>query len=249
MSECPTALIADDSQSFLMYLSILLHRMSFNVIPAGSGAEALKLAKVMRPDVLVLDVIMPDLDGIAALRALRDDPEINQMPVIMISCDQDARRRDECFGLGAMDYLAKPVSVARLHTALQKCDLYPGGRRRYLRALFGEKVTLIHAGQAESCYAVTLSEGGIYLRRQRPLPVGSRVEVKIEDDKGRAPRFAGEVIYTRSLDNGKFLIPPGMAIKFIDLEANEARQLNQMVANLLIGDLIDEQEESFLRIE
>ncbi|WP_445241859.1 response regulator [Microcoleus vaginatus] len=84
---------------------------------AGSGEQALRLAKQLRPDAITLDVIMPGMDGWAVLSALKADPELAEIPVILLSF---VGNKSLGFALGASDYLTKPVDGKRLAALLNK---------------------------------------------------------------------------------------------------------------------------------
>jgi CheY-like chemotaxis protein len=84
----------------------------FSVVAAGGGLEGLKLAKELRPTVITLDVMMPDLDGWSVMAALRQDAELAEIPVIMVTIVDEHRRG---IALGAAGYLTKPIDRERLH--------------------------------------------------------------------------------------------------------------------------------------
>ena len=79
--------------------------------------EGLKLAKELRPTAITLDVMMPDLDGWSVLSALRQDPELADIPVIMVSIVDEHRR---CIALGAAGYLTKPIDREPLHRLVSR---------------------------------------------------------------------------------------------------------------------------------
>ena len=78
----------------------------YQILHAAGGREGLKLAKQARPDVITLDIIMPDLDGWSVLKALKADPELCDIPVVLVTIMRD---RDLGFALGAADYITKPL--------------------------------------------------------------------------------------------------------------------------------------------
>ena len=89
----------------------------FSVVTAAGGLEGLKLAKQVKPTVITLDVQMPDLDGWSVLAALREDSELAEVPVIMVTILDEQRRGA---ALGAADYLTKPIDRERLHRLLDR---------------------------------------------------------------------------------------------------------------------------------
>ena len=119
----PIAVVVDDSKPFLMYLSILLNRMNLEVLPVNNAAEAIEISRVTRPHLITMDMVMHDMDGLEALRTIRADQELADLPVIMISSYQDKNKQWEALSLGCIDVLDKPVDLRRLHKAIQRCDL------------------------------------------------------------------------------------------------------------------------------
>jgi signal transduction histidine kinase/CheY-like chemotaxis protein len=105
-------LVIDDDATARELISDHLKAEGFSVVTASGGAEGLKLAKELRPTVITLDVMMPDLDGWSVLTALRQDPELADIPVIMVTIVDEHRRG---IALGAAGYLTKPIDRERLH--------------------------------------------------------------------------------------------------------------------------------------
>jgi len=110
-------LVIDDDSKAQEMIQRILSKENFKVIPAVNGEEGLKLAKEILPDVIVLDVLMPGMDGWAVLKALKSDPEIADIPVVMQSALDE---KNIGFALGAADYLNKPIDRNRLINALKK---------------------------------------------------------------------------------------------------------------------------------
>jgi DNA-binding response OmpR family regulator len=102
-------MVVDDDQDTVTILSRHLQREGFVPIEANSGAECLKLVLENEVDVILLDLMMPAMDGFEVVRALRDNPETADIPVIMITARDDLDARAEGMRLGVSDFLAKPV--------------------------------------------------------------------------------------------------------------------------------------------
>jgi len=116
----PTAgcvLVIDDDATARELIADHLKAEGFSVVTAAGGVEGLKLAKDLRPTAITLDVIMPDLDGWSVLAALRRDPELAEIPVIMITIVDEQRRG---VALGAAGYLTKPIDRERLHRLVSR---------------------------------------------------------------------------------------------------------------------------------
>jgi adenylate cyclase len=110
-------LIIDDDDTARELLADQLEAEGFSVVTASGGLEGLKLAKQLRPSVITLDVIMPDLDGWSVLAALRQDSELAHIPIIMVTILDQQRR---AVALGAAGYLTKPIDREQLHRLVDR---------------------------------------------------------------------------------------------------------------------------------
>ena len=127
--DLPSVLLVDDEPDLLELLQYSLEGAGFAVRTAADGAEALALAAAEPPDVFVLDIMMPRMDGIALTERLREDARLRLTPILMLTARTG--EADEIAGLdaGADDYLPKPVSPRRLVTRVRAL-LRRGERRK-----------------------------------------------------------------------------------------------------------------------
>jgi len=102
-------MVVDDDPDTVTILARHLQREGFVAIEAVSGAECLRIALEQPVDVILLDLMMPDMDGFAVCRALKEDPTTAEIPIIMITARDDLDARAEGMRLGVSDFLAKPV--------------------------------------------------------------------------------------------------------------------------------------------
>jgi len=109
-------LVIDDDQTVRDLMRRVLSREGFDVVTASSGMEGLELARELRPSVITLDVLMHEMDGWSTLQAIRADPALADIPVVMLTVVDEKQRG---FTLGASAYLTKPVDRARLAAALE----------------------------------------------------------------------------------------------------------------------------------
>jgi twitching motility two-component system response regulator PilH len=107
-------LIVDDSPTDVHVMQMALEQSGFKTAAAADGDEAIRKAKELRPDLILMDIVMPGVNGFQATRQLASDPETRSIPVIMIS--SKSQESDRVWGLrqGAVDYLVKPVSAEQL---------------------------------------------------------------------------------------------------------------------------------------
>ena len=129
-----TILIADDDLVNRKLLRRLLEQDGHAVVAAANGAEALELFAEEQIDIVLLDIVMPELDGIAVLERLKETPEGKHVPVIMISAVDETESVVRCIEAGADDYLAKPFNPvilrARINAGLMKKRLHDLERAR-----------------------------------------------------------------------------------------------------------------------
>jgi diguanylate cyclase (GGDEF)-like protein/PAS domain S-box-containing protein len=118
LSARPTVLAVDDGPVNLMLLKAILEQ-DFNVFTATSGQQGLDMAAQLQPDLILLDVMMPGLDGFETCERLKADPALSKIPVVFITSQNDTASEAKGLALGAVDYLAKPLkaSTARLRIA------------------------------------------------------------------------------------------------------------------------------------
>ena len=110
-SGAPTILVVDDDQTVREVMQRFLVREGFSVVTANGGHEGLRLARALHPAAITLDVMMPDMDGWMVLTALKGDPELADIPVILVSIVDEKNRG---YALGATEYMIKPVDRERL---------------------------------------------------------------------------------------------------------------------------------------
>lgn len=120
-----TVLLAEDEPHIVVAVSYLLKHAGFEVSTATDGQEALDKALAEAPDVLVLDLMMPKLDGYEVLRRLRADPRGEKLPVLMLTAKSQGIDRNVAFECGANAYMTKPFANAELTEAVR--SLAEGG--------------------------------------------------------------------------------------------------------------------------
>jgi len=119
----PLVLVADDEPRITKLVALTLHDEGFRVVTASGGEEALKKAEEVRPDIVLLDIVMPDLDGIEVMRQLR---EWRPVPVILLTAKGSTSDKAKGLDLGADDYISKPFHpdelAARVRAVLRRAS-------------------------------------------------------------------------------------------------------------------------------
>lgn len=110
----PKVLLAEDNESNITVLLNYLEAHDFQVILARNGLEAVEMAKQNRPDVILMDIQMPDMDGLEATRQIRADRQISSIPIIAVTALAMRGDLERCLEAGANDYMAKPVKLKQI---------------------------------------------------------------------------------------------------------------------------------------
>ncbi len=122
----PVVLVVDDQQANVRMVGALLARSGYQVLTAGGGAEGFEQARLHGPDVVLLDMKMPGMDGFEVVDALRAHPGTRDLPVIFLTADNDRDNLVRAFASGAVDYVTKPfvaeelIARVRTHVDLKK---------------------------------------------------------------------------------------------------------------------------------
>ena len=176
-----TILLVDDEEDLLDLLSYALQREGFDVLTAQDGVEALRIARKERPDLIVLDIMMPKMDGLETCQRLREDANLRLTPILMLTARSE--ERDEILGLdaGADDYLTKPTSPNLLVS--------------HVRAL------LRRSERTEAATTTQLRVHDLVIDRDRYLV--TRVADGEEEETFRLPRKEFELLYFLASHPGK----------------------------------------------
>jgi adenylate cyclase len=119
-------LVIDDEQTVRDLMRRFLAREGFDVVTANGGQEGLTLARRLHPALITLDVLMPGMDGWSVLQALKADPELAEVPVVMLTI---VDKKNKGYALGASEYVTKPIDHERLRVLLGRfCDQGAGRR-------------------------------------------------------------------------------------------------------------------------
>ena len=114
MSVAGRILLVEDNEMNRDMLSRRLARRGFEVLVAVDGAQGVALARERRPDLILMDINLPVMDGLAATRELKADPVTRQIPIIALTASAMIGDREKCFEAGCDDYDTKPVELPRL---------------------------------------------------------------------------------------------------------------------------------------
>jgi two-component system alkaline phosphatase synthesis response regulator PhoP len=160
MSNEPKILLVDDEPDILEFLSYNLKKEGYNVYTATNGKEAITVAKKENPDLIILDVMMPDMDGIETCRELRDLPGLRDVMIAFLTARSEDYSQIAGFDVGADDYINKPIKPRVLISRI-KALLKRGGS--------------IHIAATDK----VVDMGGIKIDRERYVIVKDGVEINL----------------------------------------------------------------------
>jgi len=107
-------LLVDDSATVLMMERMILASERFEIVTASNGEEAQLKARIEQPNLILMDVVMPRMNGIQACKALRQDPSTKHIPIILVTTRGEAETMEQGYESGCNDYVTKPVNSAEL---------------------------------------------------------------------------------------------------------------------------------------
>jgi two-component system KDP operon response regulator KdpE len=149
MNKDPLILIVEDEEAISNFISAVLNSNQFNVIKTGKGREAVSMAASYCPDLILLDLGLPDLDGTEVIKSIR---EWSNLPIIVVSARGHEREKVEALDLGADDYITKPFGTSELLARIR------AGIRHSQSAFAGQNTTadIINVGGLEIDYGKRL---------------------------------------------------------------------------------------------
>ena len=145
MDESPRVLVVDDEAPIRLLCRVNLEAEEMTVLEAADGISGLEAARTERPDVILLDVMMPGLDGWRVAEQLLDDPDTCGIPIVFLTARAELRDRARGLDLGGLDYVTKPFNPVELAALIRGVIArVEGGEREELRrAKLAELRTLI----------------------------------------------------------------------------------------------------------
>jgi len=228
MNEHTDILVVDDMPQNVRMLSEMLTRKGYAVRTASSGAEALVEAEVHRPNIILMDINMPDMDGYETCKRLKENPELSNTPVLFLSALNDAEDKVKAFNAGGVDYVTKPFEfkevIARVntHLDLHKLQKEMKAHTTHLEELVTQKVQEISSAQRGMIFALAkLAESrdddtGTHMERVRI--VCKIVAESMQSHNGYSQiidaHFVENIYHTSPLhDIGKVAIPDAILLK------------------------------------
>ncbi|GAB2920275.1 hypothetical protein GCM10027093_68750 [Paraburkholderia jirisanensis] len=184
-TDATTVLLVDDDPQIHRLIGTMLSREGYHVEHAASGAQAAELARSLRPAVILLDVLMPQVDGWTVLGTLKNDPELADIPVVIVSLLDE---RPLGLSLGAAEFLTKPVDRTRLVETVRTFAGNTGGRVLVVDDNEDDRAATVRALSASGYDAVSVASGALALAwlENNPAPAILLLDLVMPDMDGFA---------------------------------------------------------------
>lgn len=112
-------LLVDDSETVLLMEKMILKRDVYEVVTAKNGKEGVEKARQLKPDLILMDVVMPEMNGFEAVRQLREGAVTHSIPIVMVTTQAEADSMEAGYESGCNDYVTKPINSTELLTKVR----------------------------------------------------------------------------------------------------------------------------------
>ena len=207
-----TILMADDADIVVNLGRALFNREGCEVLTATDGEEALRICRERKPDIALIDLRMPGLDGLAILEALKNDGQTAEIPVVIFSGSTRPEEEERCRKAGAVDFLTKPLRLEDLLKRTAKILKIPV--RRHVRIPVQLEVFGLEQGEVFEGESRDVSRGGLFIATSSVLKVGAELKLRFRlPYQTRDLEVAGRVVRE---------VPPmparGYGLEFVDAD-------------------------------
>ncbi len=218
-------LLVDDVKLFLRLEETFFKRTGCEILTAESGKEAISAARDNKPDLILLDYIMPDMMGDEVCKRLKSEVSTKDIPVMIVSTSADSTDIDKCFAAGASEYVTKPINAKEILT--KAASILDVPQRVHYRVEVNMQVIGEVSGESFTELSRNISRGGLLVESDKDLANGTTVflELPLLPEQGTIS-FKGQVV-RRDLDqsSGKYLV----AMKFLDLTPEQKSILAEFI--------------------
>lgn len=227
-------LIVDDVKMFVQLQKTLLSRQDFTLLTAISGREALVIAREENPDLILLDLYMPDMNGDAVCKELKGDPATREIPILIITTDDAREYRELCIEAGCDGYLTKPIRKDTLMPAIETHLKIPPRRHKRVSTQVPCKVAGEEGVKEGTIH--TLSPNGAFIETDPPPVPGDILKVNFTlGDEGPEVSLQAAVRWARNIGDSH---PDGAGYEFLDLQREDHESITNYLAAL--GEYIED---------
>lgn len=226
-------LLADDVELFLELEKSFFDPEEFELLVARTGQQAIDIALSEKPDLILMDFYMPEINGDEACRQLKDNPETSSIPIIMVTQMGRPEDLEQCRKAGCDDILLKPINRQNFVKKSLKClklDETPLLRVKARLEVFLDS----SSSERLKNYTVNFSPGGLFLETQELLDVNTRLTLEFNladatDPMACKARVAW-VNHPEKLKNPR--LPAGLGLQFVDLSQQDVAVIRDYVKSV-----------------
>jgi CheY-like chemotaxis protein len=221
-------LVVDSDPNSLSYTSLLLHRFNYQIFKAATAEEALQMATIALPALIITALALRGMSGFELMQQLKDYPVTASIPVIALSRQDDLIVKRRCFELGAVDCLYHPVSPDLLYRAVQLAAEKTPRTSMRIKTTQQVKVTNMQLESFEGAYTLELSERGLFLRTTNVAAKDMRLSLQI-DLNGQIIVTEAVVVYNADANKGPHY-EPGMGLQFVQIDPKDKERIRKFIA-------------------
>lgn len=225
-------LLVDDVQLFLEQEKTFFNRDEVELMVARSGVEALRMIRNEKPALVIMDLYMPEMDGDRCCSAVKNDEQLREIPVIMVTHGVDEDDFERCWQAGCDDIIVKPIN-RHYFTAITRKYLPMTERKepRYvarLRVRYGPDAQTLLAD-----YSVNLSTGGLFIETANPLPANTPLAIEfLLPLNGAIIRCNAKVAWVNHPEMSRTQnLPSGMGLQFLTISLDDMNAIRDFIKN------------------
>lgn len=221
-------LLVDDVDFFLDLEKSFLQREEIDILSARNGQQAYDMIVLHRPDVVLLDLYMPEMDGDECCRLVKNDPELRNIPIIMVTTAGKEDEKEKCRQAGCDDIMLKPINrrifMETVRKFLKVVERAAPRLPANIQVSYGKDKLFTD-------YSVNLSTGGLFLETRCPLAPDELLTLKFQlPEMDREICCKGQVAWVNFANSPcDPSLPPGMGIKFLDLGLDDLQLLRKFL--------------------
>lgn len=229
-------LVIDGDVSSSFYTSILLQRLEYNIHTVKTAEDALEIIKIVVPSLILTELTLPLMSGIAFLKHIKKTPRTGSIPVIIYTGEKKLKYGEKCLRAGCAGYLEKPADPNELYAAIQSATEPAPRRVIRFRTRLGVIVDDDKADpHGEGDYVTYLSENGLYISTQNPQPIGTLLPIVFCMSTVRIKTEA-IVLYSFTKRNKPFQ-EHGMGLRFVQISPEDKELIRTFIMTQLTQDL------------
>jgi CheY-like chemotaxis protein len=222
-----TILLVDDNRMFIEIEKEFLEYSHVDVLTAQDGLEALHVIKTNRPDLVFMDLQMPKMDGAACCRAIRSDPALVTIPVVMVTSKGKDEDRENCFSAGCDYFLTKPLDRDHFLEAARR--YLPGVDRREKRLSINIDAICSINDKAFSCVLHDISMGGAFIATDYFGVPESVIRISFTLPDGTIIECPGRIAWVNRISSN---LPKGFGVKFALMSKHAKESLERFIESV-----------------